>query len=184
MRKKNKLVFIYIIAVVVLALVGLYIINHKTAQTSTDIQASQTASSQAIAIEGQASQSASKTVGASATATDPNLYTNTKYGFSISLKDGWSGYSAVSSANRPDWAQEEVDFTIKASDGKTYTPLMVYIVDISSYSESLATSVHATKITQGTKYVYLYSTWEQTPSSLIALTDKSIANTIKTFKLQ
>jgi hypothetical protein len=180
MKKKNRLTFLSVAAVVGLALITLYFINNKIVPESTD---GHSVSSTVEFVSVTSSEIASQTAVAKATV-DPNLYENSKYGFSVSLQDGWEGYSAKASSNDPQWAVQKIDFQIKASDGQTYIPMIIYVADASSYSEDLATSVHATKITQSDKYVYLYSTWEQTPNSLIALTDKSIANTIKTFKLK
>lgn len=183
MTKKTKIrlglgILIFFLCIAIACLV---LIRKQRSQDSqngqTTVSATETAS-QAVSATVSAKAGVSSTAAKSQTAVE-GLYTNSGYGFSLTFTSEWNGYNAS--------AGEKKDITgfVGSVEFKlpniTEVPLTVYIFDKQS-NESVLSQVHATKISTGDKYLYGYSTWENSPSS-IQITDKSIANLITTFKL-
>lgn len=183
MSRKSKiklgvgvLVFFLCVAIVCLVLIR----KQRSQDGKTDPQTAtvtQTAT-QAVSETVSAKAGVSSTAAKSQTAAE-GLYTNSGYGFSLAFTSEWDGYTVA--------AGEKKNITgfVGSAEFKlpniTETPLTIYVFDKQS-DESVLSQVHATKISTGDKYLYGYSTWEGSPSS-VQITDKSIANLITTFKL-
>lgn len=181
MKAKGKTNLVLIGLILIASLFVLYSVRSKTNDDLTNVLLTPDTNERS---EVDIESSSSVTASAVASAVDENHYINTKYKFSLDMTDDWKGYSATYNTDIPDWIQAKIEFSINSAENKKYIPMIIYVARASDYDESLATTIHATKINQNSEYVYLYTTWEETPPESISLTDKSIANTIKTLELQ
>jgi len=107
------------------------------------------------------------------------VFQNTKYGFQITFSDVWQGYQAKENSSLPDQALYRLDFTLKGD----VVPLSVVVYERSVWDTLPENTRRFTEVARNDDYVFVYSTWESTPAAFSTLTEKEIANVLKTFKL-
>ncbi len=174
--KTGLLVVVVLLGVCIVCLVLLKRTNNSRQQSAAT---SATASVDESATVSSSTAAKKSTTAATTSTADKRLYSNSQYGFSLSLTDEWDGYS-VAAGGKKDVAGFVGSLEFKLPN-ISEVPLTIYVFDKQS-DESVLSQLHATKISTGNKYLYGYSTWESAPAST-NITEKSIANLVTTFKL-
>lgn len=180
--KKAKTAAIIILIFVILAVIALVLIFKQKNKDSVSLTTVTPSVVKSAAIE----QTAVLSKEATATATPVNWknYSNSQYHFGLEFNDAWEGYTVTSDESLPEKAAASFAFKLKTSDSnfkQTATPLTIYIFPKADF-ESASKSFASTEITQANGYTYSYRAWDSAPSDLTFLTDKAIADVIKTFK--
>lgn len=120
------------------------------------------------------------------TPTEP-VYTNEDYGFSLELSKEWEN-SQIEEEDAPG-AIKKVVFYFKTQDkrfeqsGYLAPALSIYIYNKTDWDKMDPDTKSSTEITSNDKYAFSYSIWEMTPQDLEYITEKELADVIKTFKL-
>jgi len=170
--KKWKLAGIIIVIFIVVALIAwILLVKAKDSDPQAVSTPTVTATNSVLSQTPGALSSVSATVAAA----DWRNYSNSQYHFGLQFDQAWEGYTVAENQNLPQLAV--ANFAFKLNDG---TPLTVYIFNQSDF-ESAKANFSSTEITKANGYAYSYRTWDSSPANS-ALTDKAIADVIKTFK--
>lgn len=179
---KEKIGLILIVIFILIAAgagIWLYVLNkHRS------IDANDSTATGSVTVQDQNGSPIVTKSAASKAQTDWHTYSNSQYHFALEFSDAWKDYSVAQDENLPDKATTDFAFKLKTSDpafNKTAAALTIYIFKQSDF-DAAKSSFSSTEITRANGYVYTYRTWENSPSDLTFLTDKSIADVIKTFK--
>lgn len=182
MQNKKSAYFFYIVAtLIIVALLYALFINRNSQGSKATTQDL-----------GAPSQTVAPTVSPSASPTptpDWHLYQNTNYNFQLSFSDAWQGYQVSKVSDLSGISLARYDVQLKTTDKKFESsgflanPLIIYVVYKSSWNELPKGTVNWTKLGESEKYVYAYATWGVPAKDLGQITDKEIANVIKTFKV-
>ena len=182
-RKTKYLIGLIIIVIAIAAVIAALFLIPRTKKNQDEAvptpmpKASQTGSPQA-----------STTVIPSNLQDNWKLYNNSTHGFQIKFSDIWQGYQTQETQNPKPQILSQISFDVKTTDkqfasaGGLATPLNIYVYSADGFNESLLTAFPQTKVGECKGYVFTYSTWEEPPSDLQGLTDKEIADTLKSFK--
>lgn len=118
---------------------------------------------------------------------DDLKYNNSDYGFSIDLTEVWRDCRIQE--EDAEGAIKKVVFYFKTAD-KNYEntvflapALTVYIYNKADWEKIDPDTRSSTEIITSAKYAFTYSIWEKTPQDLEQITEKELADVIKTFKL-
>lgn len=181
-KMKYKIAFI-ILGVAVLAAVVLAFIIQKqrqdcsgsvcTANLNINTNYATPATSATATSTGTASAALSTTA-------SPDLaYKNSTYGFQISLSEAWKGYQIETPAS-PQGAEAEIDFVMPSTTEAV--PLKIFVYKLANWG-SADVATRGTEVARNSTYVFSYRTWDSPPADLVQITDKEIADRLKTFKL-
>jgi len=172
MKKKIGIALI-IIAVAILAIAVSYFMLKKN-------QKNQGATTSPTPTASSDQKSATTSAGTSATAAaDWHLYKNTEYNFQLTFSDAWKDYKVEKSKTPKNNSLAEYDFGIKGT-----TLLTIYVYDREGWDKIAEADRRSTELTKTTKYAYTYFGNDSPPADLSSITDKEIADTLKTFKVQ
>lgn len=120
----------------------------------------------------------------SATATvkpsDSLVYKNTDYGFQITFNDVWKGYTVRPIDFRDSYARAILGVYLP---NENKSPLTIYVFEKNVWDKIDKSTSRSTKVAENSAYVFSYSTWEEPPANLVIITDKEIANIIKSFTI-
>lgn len=180
MQTKYKIVLIVLAAALVAIGVSWFLIKRQKVTPQATTQPTPSAVVSPVS-------SATGSVAAT-TPTDWHVYTNVQFDFQVTFTDVWKDYKAESAAKVADAAAACFDITLASSD-KNLTGAsgrvapVTYCVYTPENWAKIKGKNRQNELTVGSKYVYTYSTWEQTPSDWQVLTEKEIADVNKTFKV-
>ena len=115
---------------------------------------------------------------------NPYVYKNDQFGFEISLNSAWMGYTVKPTI--PDGkAEATFEFQLPTKDKNIASglavPLTVKVYSKENFNE-LSKNIMLVRLAETTKYVYTYSTWNDSPSDLETITEKDISNVAASFK--
>jgi hypothetical protein len=121
-------------------------------------------------------------------ASDSKTYTNTEYGFQLTLTDAWNGYKV---SKRSDVVYKNVkylDFQVPAQDprykdfGAVAAPFGIAVYSKTDWNTiSKLEGPKPTYITQNSNYVFAYYTWQDSPNDLMNV-DFGIPKIVASFK--
>jgi len=116
------------------------------------------------------------------------VYKNEKYGFEITFSEVWKGYEVNTAPAKSEGVEDEYIVTLPAkADSEAEmgeTPLILYVYKIEVWDNLSKDSLRSTEIARNSDYVFAYSTWEAPAEGYETITEKEIADVIKTFKLE
>jgi hypothetical protein len=168
-------------------------LNNRITELQEQVSDLQTTSTDTSSTTDTSTSATSTTATADETA-DWKTYTNTKYGFTLTLTDKWEGYKIKEAdiANQVDTYCVNVPTT----DTKNYpgsdieysgyaAPFCIDIYTIAQWNTYNDDNPSlATKLTSNNQYVFAYSTWQDSPADLRASgLDKEVTNVAKSFEL-
>ncbi len=180
MQTKYKIVLIVLAVALAAALVSWFLIKRQKATPQTTTSPTQTAVVSPVS-------SATGSVAATALA-DWHIYTNVQFSFRVTFTNVWKDYKAESAAKVADAAAACFDITLASTDknlagASGRVAPVTYCVYTPENWAKVKGKNRQNELLAGPKYVYTYSTWEQTPSDWQVLTEKEIADVNKTFKV-
>lgn len=114
-------------------------------------------------------------------------YTNDEYGFSLDLSEQWKD-SQIEEEDATG-AIKKIVFYFRTQDvafedsGYLAPALSIYIYNKTDWEKADSNTRSSTEIASNDKYVFTYSIWETVPQDWEVITDKELADVIKTFKL-
>ncbi len=119
---------------------------------------------------------------------DWKTYTNTEYGFQVTLTDAWKGYRVIKKASVGLSDSYNLYFEVPIKD-KNYSDKLGYAAPmaISVYPKTVWAQIQqenapmGTYIAENSNYVFAYSHWQDSPAELRNV-DFKITQIISTFK--
>lgn len=182
MGKKYKLgLYIVVVAVIVIA-VGAYLVKREKNKEIEECDTCRLNSNIENKIPTPKTQSPTSTQ----TPTEPK-YKNDDYGFEIDLTSVWQD-SQIEEEDATG-AIKKIVFYFKTQD-KAFSnsdykapALSIYIYNKENWEKMDPNTRSSNEITKSEKYAFSYSIWETTPQDLENITEKELADVIKTFKL-
>jgi hypothetical protein len=179
MTAKSKIALTIIVACLVIGGIALVLLKIESPKSSGE------STSDTTALTTDTTMPTSSPT-ASATAGDWHSYQNTDYGFALTFGSAWQGYQVVKDVNNPMGVTASYAFSLKTTDqsqGPLATPLTIYVYKQADFDAIDNSALPGTKVGSSKGYVFTYKTWNEAPSDLGGLTDKAIADVIKTFKI-
>ena len=120
----------------------------------------------------------SKTVG---TSPSDYLYQNEAFNFKITLSEAWKGYTVTQKKSDDPSAEAQFDFVLPLSTSSA-TALKIFVYKTAAWPNA-SKEIAPIKLLENAAYVYAYKTWDSPPADLGQITEKEIADRLKTFAL-
>lgn len=109
-------------------------------------------------------------------------YSNDKYGFELYFPETWKDYQ-INEVGEMDGPEKVISVGFSTDDSKFTDGIATALRILIYRTQDWEAKKQGTKITQNSQYVFSYLTWEEAPSEKKTITEKEIAEVIKTFRL-
>lgn len=170
MEEQHKSKIVWVLFIIIVALVGLNIYQYYLAnnlEVNTEVAVVETSATPTTSAT--ASVSATPTATATTT-TEWKVYTNDKYGFTVTLDDNWQGYFVEQTQNNPSNYTAYFRFWIPTSDANYsvrmpgyFDPFVISVYTKDQWANYPSNTPKSTYIGENNNYVIAFSTMNGLP---------------------